>query len=463
VRTFAPLDSGGSGPVGFANFANLTGGLNADTFNFTTGNITGALDGCNGVNTLSYAGNAGAVSAVLTGIGTSVGFGGTATGIGATFDSITDLIGSANTDSLSGLNSLSIWTLDGTNYQTLARQLNFTGTGVNAIENLNGGSAADIFNITASRVGDIDGGDGNNRFNLFGVATLPGGIQGNLAPLIATPGSGFDNINNITTNNFLTVFVGNDDDTTWTIDGPNAFTVTSLSVAGIAFTNFGSIIAGTGADDFRFAGGSLSGTIDGGGGANRLRANNVANLWTLTGATAGSVTGRGGSFTNINDISGGTNTDRFTVIGASSFAGQVSGALGINTVVGGNVANNWDLTGANQGNIGGLTSFMNVSRLEGGSGADTFNFSNTSNFGGLDAGAGNDILNYSGVTGPVSVNLATGVTSLIADGSGLNFEQIIVTSAGSDTFIGANANNNWNISRIVPGPWAELLFRHSRI
>ncbi|MFT4583043.1 MAG: filamentous hemagglutinin family protein [Gammaproteobacteria bacterium] len=506
------LDSGGSGPVGFTNFANLTGGLNADTFNFTTGNITGALDGRNGVNTLSYAGNAGVVSVILTGIGTSVGFGGTATGIGATFDSITDLIGSANTDSLSGLNSLSIWTLDGTNYQTLARQLNFTGTGVNAIENLNGGSAADIFNITASRVGDIDGGDGSNRFNLsgpatvvtgnllggagadqfnfsdaasitgtldggvglgsldwsgstvtasfepLGAATLPGGIQGNLAPLIATTGSGFDNINNITTNNFLSVFVGNDDDTTWTIDGPNAFTVTSLSVAGIAFTNFGSIIAGTGADDFRFAGGSLSGTIDGGGGANRLRANNVANLWTLTGATAGSLTGLGGSFTNINDISGGANTDRFTVIGASSFAGQVSGALGINTVVGGNVANNWDLTGANQGNIGGLTSFLNVSRLEGGSGADTFNFSSTSNFGGLDAGAGNDILNYAGVTGPVSVNLATGVKSLIADGSGLNFEQIIGTSAGSDTFIGANANNNWNISGIGSGTVGGVTF-----
>jgi filamentous hemagglutinin family protein len=506
------LDSGGSGPVGFTNFANLTGGLNADSFNFTTGSITGAVDGRAGVNTLNYAGNAGLISVSLAGIGTSVGFRGMATGIATTFDSITDLIGSANTDSLSGLNILSTWTLDGTNYQALARQLNFTGTGVNAIENLNGGTAVDIFNITASRVGDIDGGDGNNRFNLSGVGTVVtgslssgagsdqfnfsddasitgsidggaglgaldwsgssttvlfallgagslGGIQGNLTPLITTTGPGFDNIDNITTNDFLSVFVGNNDNTTWMIDGPNAFTVNSVSFAGISFTNFGSIIAGTGADDFTFAGGTLSGTIDGGAGANTLRADNVANLWTLTGPTGGTVTGLGGSFTNINDISGGNNVDRFTVVGASSFAGLVSGALGTNTLVGGNVANNWDLTGPNEGNIGGFTSFMNVSRLMGGSAADTFNFSNTSTVGALDAGAGNDILTYAAVTGPVSVNLATGVKSLIAGGSGLNFEQIIGTSsAAGDTFIGANATNNWNVSGVGFGMVGGVAF-----
>ena len=50
---------------------------------------------------------------------------------------------------------------------------------------------------------------------------------------------------------------------------------------------------GTGPDDFRLAGGSLSGTIQGGTGpaANSLTADDVVNSWTVTAVDTGTVTG----------------------------------------------------------------------------------------------------------------------------------------------------------------------------
>lgn len=466
------LDSGGSGPVGFTDFANLTGGTLADTFTFTTGDITGNLDGGIGNDTLSYAGNAAPASVVLTALGTSDGFfgsAGSASFIGGTFNNVNSLIGgAAGSDSLTGLNAASTWTLDGTSYGAGGRSLTFAASGANAVENLIGGSANDVFDFNGpgSILGTVDGGLGADTLNwedtdnavafqLLGMGSLDGS-RGDAVGIIAATVPGFDNIETFISDAADSTFLGLDEATTWTINGLNSFQIMSASLGSLQFDNFAqSLQGGSATDTFLILSdpgdglgngpASLTGGIDGGAGANTLSADNVNNLWTITGPASGTVTGLGTAFTNIGGVTGGTLNDLFTVVGASTFTGTINGAAGTNQIVGGNVANGWNLTGANQGNIDGNSSFTNISRLVGGAATDTFNFSNASTFASLDAAGGSDILNYAAVTGPITVNLATNTVNLIGAGQATNFEQV-AGSGNSDTLIGANTANTWTIS-----------------
>ncbi len=429
------------------NTWNVTGSASGTVDGFVFSTIENLVGGMSAFDTLSFADGA-AVAVVLTGLGTDNGFAGAETGnLVSMFDNMNSLIGSSGIDSLTGLDADSTWMLDGTNYASSGRTLTFPGSGVSAIENLSGGSAADTFDISTSRTGNIDGGDGANTFNLGGTGTLVtgslsagagddtfnfnsnasitgtldggagvdaldwsgstldvvfalpaigtiDGVRGDLVPLIASTGAGFDNINAFTASaTALSTFSGNNDDTNITVDGVNSFTGDSNSFASVSFTNFDTIITGVGDDDFTFAGGTLAGAIDGGNGANTLTADNGTNLWTITGAADGTMTGLGESFINIDDVTGGTGDDEFTVIGTSAFAGTIDGGAGTNTLVGGNLANNWTLSGIDQGDIDGSSSFMNISHLVGGSDTDTFNIGAPNQVtGDLNGGGGDDTL-----------------------------------------------------------------------
>src|SRR5207245_932037 len=125
------------------------------------------------------------------------------------------------------------------------------------------------------------------------------------------------------------------------VNAPDSGTVTG--VAG-GFVSIGNLTGGTGNDSFQLAGGTLSGAVTGGAGIDTLIADNVANAWTITGPNAGTVTGIAGGFTGIENLTSGNKNDSFTVAGGT-LSGTIVGGGGNDTLAGGNVNNVWNITG----------------------------------------------------------------------------------------------------------------------
>jgi hypothetical protein len=197
------------------------------------------------------------------------------------------------------------------------------------VTNETGGGTDDFKFEGGSVPGYIDGGAGP------GVATLDysavsGPVTVNLqAGTASSIGLTFRNINNfVGSGSPADALVG--PDATWDINGANAG-----SVNGLTFSSFENLTGGTGPDQFVFRpGGSISGSIDGGGGTNTLDYSNLpgpvaVNLQTAT------ATGVGGTFRNVSQFIGGG---------------------GPNTVVGPNSVSSWVLAGLNAVTVGGGTS-----------------------------------------------------------------------------------------------------------
>src|SRR5690606_25475552 len=139
------------------------------------------------------------------------------------------------------------------------------------------------------------------------------------------------------------------------------------------------------------------------------------------------------TFAGFENLTGGISTDSFTFTNAGSVSGAVDGAAGDDTLVGDDDGNIFTITDANTGTLTGKTSgWSNIENLSGGAGVDSFTITGTGEItGDLDAAAGTDTLDYSALAGPVSVNLQTGVASRIG-GEFFNIEDFI-GSTGSDT------------------------------
>lgn len=157
--------------------ANLNGNGGDDAFNLTTDTAAvGNINGGAGNDTLSFAGHTIPVSVALAG-SDATGFSSTnATGV-AGFTGIDSVIGGGNLgDSLTGENVASTWHLNtAQTYNDGANTLAFAG-----FETLNGGSAADAFNLLKSDPSEpltLNGNDGNDTF----TATTWDNLQGDVA------------------------------------------------------------------------------------------------------------------------------------------------------------------------------------------------------------------------------------------------------------------------------------------
>jgi uncharacterized repeat protein (TIGR01451 family) len=132
--------------------------------------------------------------------------------------------------------------------------------------------------------------------------------------------------------------------------------------------------------------------------------------------------------------------DVFT-LGQTGVPTTFDGGTGNDTLIGTNVAQTWNITGANSGNIPGATSsFINTESLTGGSAADTFVFSAAGNIAQkLDGGLGTDTLDNTAI--PAHVVAPTGPGTLdgfmgTATGVGTTFDNINLVAAPAD--IGVN-------------------------
>jgi len=536
-------DIGGPGLFQFNGFENLTGGTNSDTFNFKTGVLHGSANGSAGSDTLSYlAFNQPSVGVTLTGSAVD-GFNGTGSGLGSGFSNMEVLEGKTySTDSLTGAHVNTTWTIgkDSHSYHDGSRTLT-----IRNFEDFAGGTLNDTFKFspTSDLSGNINGGGGTGIDTLdYASFSSADPLTVNLATSRAFGFSGtFSSIESVVGGLGGDILIGANAANVWNITGNNKGDIGGV----FKFDGFENLAGGTNTDTFKFAGAvSVSGNVDGKGstgpadtldyswypgtlgasvnlatskatgvggtfanvkrvvgssGSDTLTGANLPNTWNITAWGGGNIGGAGVfDFSGFEHLSGGTNTDTFkfaggTVLGnvdgksstgavpdtldyslyatsipvtvnlatskatgiLGTFANmkKVVGGYGSDTLVGANVANAWNITGNNKGDLGGASvfSFENFENLTGGTNTDTFKFAGAVYVSGNVDGKGStgsvpDTLDYSWYPGTLgaSVNLATNK----ATGVGGTFANIkkVVGSAGFDTLIGANAANTWNIT-----------------
>lgn len=162
---------------------------------------------------------------------------------------------------------------------------------------------------------------------------------------------------------------------TWNISGTNAGNIVGVSSVSSNFNydHIQNIVGGNNDDIFALVGGTLAGNIAGGGGTNTLVGNNVANQWTITNLNGGSVTGIGGVFSNIQNITGGNQANTYAFVGPGSLSGYLNGGVlgsvntldfmgynaGVNIMLSSQyagVVSNWTTTNL-------LTSFGNINNV----------------------------------------------------------------------------------------------------
>ena len=283
------------------------------------------------------------------------------------------------------------------------------------IQRLRGGESDDTFMLVDPTIGDIDGNLGNDRIigpnvnNTVNITGMDGGDIG---------GVNFVSVENI---------VGNEMDDTFTFVGFNILTGSVDGVGGddtisipnrpviaqINGTNSGQFFFGTETTQFanvetlntsssndtvQVLFGSL-GTLNAGGGSDRLIGGNQETTYSLTGNDAGTST-QIATFTGVENLFGGLVNDIFemnghTVSGVAfggpgddifDFSGGgvigsptgIRGQAGIDTLIAPDgIANTFAISGIGEGTLNGTLPYRDMENLVGGSLDDTFTLPST--------------------------------------------------------------------------------------
>jgi hypothetical protein len=452
------------------------GGTAADTFNVgstsntaTTNLVTGP-----GNNTVNVGATSGTLSVYNQGGTATVTVGGNQTN--APLSSIQGTVtvdGSGPTTLLVADSSdtrVVTGTVTGNDIGGLSPAPIFYGPGVTSLI-LDGGSAGDTYDIksTAARtVTIVNGGPGNDTFNItpsdatFNNNDNFGNITG---PLTVNGGGGADLLiiddQNDTAADTYTIAAGNVQRTgsaglTYTGiqgvvvnggSGGDTYNVNSTA-AGTPVT----INAGSGNDTFNATPSSnnLSNlgallTVAGGGGTDTLILNDQGDSAATGYAISSSSISRSGSggvsYSGLSGlaINGGSGTDTFTIVSTAPATPVIlNGGGGNDTLLGPNAANTWNITATNAGNVGNLT-FSAIQNLTGGGVSDTFRFSNGQGVTGhITGGGGFATLDYSLYASGVKVNLAAGTATGTGGVTGVHN---VTGSPFNDTITGDNAGD----------------------
>src|SRR5437899_4255246 len=340
----------------------------------------------------------------------------------STFGGVDGIASGSGDDTLVGPGLTNLWAITGSNAGTLAAgsltPLTFTG-----VENLRGGDGSDTFAMTADGrlSGVVDGGRGNDT--LVGADTpntwvIDGTDAGRLN------GQSFARVENLTGGAAADTFIwaaggslsgvvsgGLGDDTLVGADTPNTWTLTGVGAGtlnGQSFTGSENLVGGEASDRSVFAGGSVTGRIDGRGGVNTLdySAATLAvtvDLTTGSAAGAGSVTGVGAvvggsgtdtlvgpassntwtisdtdtgtvnlvTFRSIENLVGGSESDTFVLGPSGKVTGHISGGDGDDVLVAADTPNTWTISGPDAGTLNGVA-FSSVETAQGGASEDVF-------------------------------------------------------------------------------------------
>ncbi len=356
------------------------------------------------------------------------------------------------------------------------------------IQDLTGGLGNDTF-IASAAANAFDGGGGtHNRVSYatdtanltidlltVGAIGLGGNAQGDTYTNIQdlTGGLGNDTFIASAAANAFDGGGGTHNRVSYATDTANLtidlLTVGAIGLGGNAqgdtYTNIQDLTGGLGNDTFIAS--AAANAFDGGGGThNRVSyATDTANL-TIDLLNAGAIglggNAQGDTYTNIQDITGGSGDDTFIANAtANNFDGGISIATSHNRVSYASDTANLTInlsdktassvtsgTGAG-GNAQGDT-YVNIQDATGGSGNDIFVASLAANK--FDGGAGSNTVSYESSVGGVTVNLSSQTINGLASntGSGSYAEgdaytniQNVIGSTGNDTFIGGAATNTF--------------------
>ena len=249
-----------------------------------------------------------------------------------------------------------------------------------------------------SNIENLEGGSESDRFELTG-GTLSGTIDG----------QGGDD-----------TFAGDDVDNTFTIATLNSGTATGVS----GFSNIENLEGGSESDRFELTGGTLSGTIDGQGGDDIFAGNDVNNTFTVNDSNSGTATGING-FSNIENLEGGSESDRFELVGGT-LSGTIDGQQGDDTFAGDDVANTFTIAGLNSGTATGINGLSNIENLEGGTQSDRFELTGGTLSGTIDGQGGDDTFTGDDVDNTFTIATLNSGTATGVSGFS-NIENIIVT------------------------------------
>ncbi len=378
--------------------------------------------------------------------------------------------GGADSDTLTGRDAASTWGLDGTpTYSDGSNTVVFA-----EIETLRGGSAADVFSVTAATTFQILGGDGADTFSFpfptggFVTGSIDGeagsdtltfagrsspvtvnlgagsatDVSGTVAGIEnVTGGAGADSLTGDVNANTLNGGAGND--TLSGLDG-NDFLFGGNGSDALDGGAGNDLVNGQGSSSDTLTGGSGNDTLDGGSGTDAVletaNVNFVLSNTLLTGLGTDTLVGL-----EVANLTGGTGNNQ---LDATAFSGSVNlyGLAGNDTLIAGLAADvlvGGDGNDVLQGNAGNDTVLAGSGRdfLIGGDGddrllgqggsGDTLTGGNGNDT--LDGGTGTDILVESG-----DVNITLTNSSL----SGLGTDSVLGMELFS--FTGGAGNNNLN-------------------
>jgi hypothetical protein len=387
----AGLDDGET----FSRFGNLVGATGSNQFVFGPGgSISGNLEGAPGFsNVLDYS--------ALVGVADVNLITQTASDIGGTFSNISNFIGNGNTGStITGPGGS--WAITGPDVESVSGVLFFS-----SFPNVVGGSGPDdfVFGPGGSVSGNLEGAPGfsnvldysqrSDRVNVVpqsGEASAIGGTFSNISSFIGS------------SNSYNTIY---GPDATWTITGPNA-----ESVDGETFSSFGNLVGVTGSNQFVFEpGGSVSGSIDGGGSTSTLDYSALTGGATVNLATD-TASDIGGTFIRINKFIGSSSNNTLFLRPQATC----------------------DITGSNTSAIYSqtFTAFENLV----GAANDQFVFNP----------GGDNVVSYRNLSTAVTVNLAASTSS----GIGGTFSGISTFFGGmlAGTVVGPNSATSWAIPQV---------------
>ena len=264
-------------------------------------------------------------------------------------------------------------------------------------------------------------------------------------------------------------------------------------------------LSGGGGDDTLIGEAGVDSFI-GGLGIDTLLAEDIDNIWNITGLNAGTL--NSGTFTGIENLVGGNAVNTYVLADGAAVTGSITGAgsswldysgntTGINvdleadtaTGVGGTVvnivnviggsgndtltgadgANAWSITGVTTGTVGGV-SFSNIENLGGGAGADSFTFSTGSAVDSVTGGSGGDTLtgadtaNSWGITGVNAGSVGGVAFSGIENLQGGADADSFTFSEGADiagTVIGNAGSDVLDYSATISGVFIDLTVKEA--
>ena len=429
---------------------NLTGGSANDIFNVTgTGVLTGRIDGQTGSNTLSFNGLTTAQTIILTSIGSSVGFAGTATSVLGGFDNITALVGSALIDSLTGLATGGIFNLTALNfgsYTSTARVITFT-----SVDILNGLGGYDTLDFTGHATGA----------NISLTGANSSGFNGTDSSLSGS----FNGMDRIIGSASVDTLTGMNQAATFEIDGSERYLTGTSPVFVLDLSGIENLTGGTNLDIFKISA-SHTGRLNGGAGSDTLDysvSTTAINVHLTELGTIDGYNGEGayltGGFANMDVLVGHLTGDQLTGMDVAytwnispttnqyEFGGHTFDFSHIEIIAGGSANDTFIISGNSN------------YTLYGGAGDDTFTFQNGATLTGiLDGQAGNDTIDYHLYTSAVQVNLsssaviynlityqpqsAPGINGGLANG--ITSIESVTGSSANDILIGSDGDNTIN-------------------